>query len=133
MNAPQVIPIVPEGAARHGNALPLLHEVRHALAQFIDSGESSVIDLRSLPMTDEDWHELEAALGRGEVEATLDAGGTSTVRETLYPGVWLVEHAGEGGVVTARFIEITEIPAILRSQPEDVKEALEALDRELKD
>lgn len=131
MDAQNVIPIVPEAAARHGNALPLLHEIRHALAQLAEGGESTVIDLRSLPMTGDDWRELEAALGRGEVEATIEAGGTSTVRETNYPGVWLVEHAGEEGGLMARFIEVAEIPALLKSQPEDIQEALERLDQEL--
>ena len=131
MSAPNVIPIVPEAAARHGNTLPLLHEIRHALDQLTESGESTVIDLRSLPMTDGDWQELEATLGGGEVEATLEAGGTSTIRETGYAGVWIVEHAGEGGGVMARFIEVAEIPALLKSQPDDIQEALEALDRKL--
>jgi len=131
MHASPSIPIVAEGGPRHGNTLPLLHEVRHALAQLIDRGEPTVIDLRSLPMTGEDWRELEAALGSGEVEATVAADGASRVRETLFPGVWLVEHAdGEGGV-TARFIEVAEIPAILKSQPGDMEDALGALDRRL--
>ena len=32
------------------NVTPLLHEVKHALKKLIEDGESSIIDLRSIPL-----------------------------------------------------------------------------------
>jgi hydrogenase-1 operon protein HyaF len=56
----------------HGNALPLLHEVRHALERLLAAGEETVIDLRSIPMGPGDEARLEAELGTGDVSARLE-------------------------------------------------------------
>jgi hydrogenase-1 operon protein HyaF len=110
-----------------GNALPLLHEIRHGLARLIDSGEATVIDLQSLPMGPGDLSRLLEALGTGEVRAELEALGTSVIRESRYSGVWIIEHMnGEGGV-SSRFIEIAWVPPILQAQIEDVRQGLSEL------
>lgn len=113
--------------ANSGNALPLLHEVRHALEKLLDTGEETNIDLHSLPMESGDDALLEKILGKGEVEAQLNALGTSTVRETIYPGVWLIYHYNQEQQLIARFLEITFIPEILKSQREDIRSGLEEL------
>lgn len=113
--------------ARRGNALPLLHEIRHALERLADLGETTVIDLRAIPFGPGDEAELEAALGRGEVTATIEAMGPSTIQETAFPGVWLLTHRSEAGEILSRFIEVTFVPTILGCQREDVREGLEAL------
>lgn len=125
-----IVPIAADGI-RRGNALPVLHEVRHALAKLIESGEATVIDLRAIPFGPGDEAELEAALGQGEVAATVSAMGPSMVQETAYPGVWLVTHRNESDEILSRFIEVTWIPAILACQAEDVREGLEALTERL--
>ncbi len=109
-----------------GNALPILHEVRHALARLVEEGEPTVIDLQSIPMGPGDDRRLLAGLGEGELRAELQALGKSVVRECKYPGVWLVEHYNANDEVAARFIEVTWIPSILRSQEEDVSAGLAA-------
>ncbi len=115
------IPIETENTpALTGNVLPLLHEIRHALEDFAATGTEHTIDLNSLPLAPEESRQLETLLGTGEVRAQLDALGTSDITETAIPGVWRVTHYnGDRGVV-GQFLEITDCPAILKSQPQDL-------------
>ena len=114
-----------------GNALPLLNEIRHALERLLASGETTVIDLGALPMGPQDEAELLAALGTGEVDATINAGGPSSVRETAFHGVWLVTHRNELDEIVARFVEVAFVPELLMSQPEDVADSIAALAKNL--
>lgn len=126
------IPIRLEGAPwSAGNATPILHEIRHALVALLESGQETTIDLRSLPMGPADETQLRDALGQGEVEAQLDVLGKSVVRETRLPGVWFVDHYNADGHPVSRFIEITLIPAILKAQPEDIREGIARLTEQL--
>ena len=120
-----------DSGADHGNALPILNEIRHALARLLESGETSVIDLGALPMGPQDEVQLLAALGEGEVEATIHAGGPSSVRETAFHGVWLLTHRNEAGETLARFIEIAFVPELLMSQAEDVADSAVELAKKL--
>lgn len=111
-----------------GNLIPLLYEVRHALDRWLDIGAEHIIDLRSLPMGPGEEQRLLDILGRGEVETTLSALGSSDIFETAFNGVWLVTHRNDSGDLVGRYIEICEIPAILKSQPDDARAALQRLD-----
>lgn len=118
-------------SASHGNQIPLLHEVRHALARLLETGERSCIDLHSLPMGPGDEAVLEVVLGIGEVEASITALGNSSVVETSFPGVWLVTHRNEEGRIVSRFIEVTHVPRILESQVADIRSGYQRLGAEL--
>lgn len=113
------------------NVQPLLHEIRHALSALVDNGETGIIDLRSIPLAPGEEEAIIEALGKGEIHARLEALGPSEIYETRYAGVWLVTHYNEDRAVVSRFIEITQLPDILRSQREDMSSALEALQEEL--
>ena len=113
------------------NVKPILHEIRHALLDLLDSGNTSIIDLRSIPLAPGEEETIINALGQGEVHARLDALGRSDIVETMYSGVWLVTHYNENEAVVGRFIEITELPVILKSQREDMTDALKELTQEL--
>jgi hydrogenase-1 operon protein HyaF len=113
------------------NVKPLLHEIRHALEELLESGKTSIIDLRSIPLAPGEEETIINALGRGEINAQLKALGPSDIYETRYAGVWLITHYNENENVVSRFIEITELPAILKSQREDMTGALEELTEEL--
>jgi len=121
----QAIPVTVE--QDHGNVEPLLHEIRHAVALLLREGTSSCIDLKALPLTPGEEHQILGALGRGEVRAEIEVLGRTEVTETAFPGVWLVTHLGESGEPQARFIDITHIPEILRAQAEDISAGLERL------
>jgi hydrogenase-1 operon protein HyaF len=103
-----------------GNVAPLLHEIRHGLERLRSDGVVSSIDLKALPMAPGEEERILDILGSGEVRAEINALGKSEIAETAYPGVWLITHHDESGELLTRFIEITYIPEILRSQDEDV-------------
>lgn len=119
------------GASATGNAVPILHEIRHALSKLLECGAETVIDLLSMPMGPGDEARIFDALGRGEVEANLRVLGASTIRETRFSGVWLVEHRNEADEPIACFIEVTHVPSILKSQTQDIQRGLEELTQEL--
>jgi len=110
-----------------GNVLPILNEIRHALQRLLEKDETTTIDLRGIPMGPGEEEHLESLLGTGEVTATLDAMGRSTVNETSLAGVWLVVHHNDNDDILGKFIEITRYPTILESQTEDMRGALERL------
>ena len=105
---------------RHGNVVPILNEVAHALDRLLDAEEPTIIDLASLPFGPGELEELETLLGSGELTAELDALGKSRIRETAYPGVWWLEHRNTDGDVVGRYIEVTRTPDILKSQAADI-------------
>ncbi len=109
-----------EVQALHGNVQPILNEILHALDRLIDSDEATTIDLAGLPFAPGELDALQAALGTGEVSAQLDALGTSIIRETLYPGVWWIEHRNVYDEVVGRYLEVTRMPEILLSQVADI-------------
>jgi len=113
------------------NARPILFEVMHALEALLDSGETSIIDLRSIPLAQGEEETILSTLGKGEVHARLDILGLSEIYETRYAGVWLVTHYNDDESIVSRFIEITTIPDILRSQAGDMSNALIKLAHEL--
>ncbi len=119
------------GNALTWNVQPILHEIRHALRRLLDSDQSSIIDLRSIPLAPGEEETLLDTLGCGEVHAKLSALGPSEIYETRFAGVWLVTHYNAENNVIGRFIEITRLPDILQSQTEDMAAALEQLQREL--
>ncbi|MBU0688325.1 MAG: hydrogenase expression/formation protein [Gammaproteobacteria bacterium] len=114
-----------------GSVDALLNEIATRLARFIDTDETSMIDLKSLPFSPDEYEGLRTALGRGEASARLETIGDSELYETHYPGVWWVTHYNVEGDVIADLIEIAAVPAILHSQPEDVRDGLERLQHTL--
>ena len=115
------------GSYQTGNVLPLLHEISHALSRLLDTGESTTIDLRGLPMAPGEQERLIDFLGKGEISVQMDALGNSEIIETSFPGVWLIVHYNSNQEIMGKFIEITRMPAILETQAEDVEDALAAL------
>ena len=130
MSSLDTIPVSTEVAT--GNVEPLLHEIRHALKRLAGGEDGTTIDLKSLPLAPGEEERIEATLGTGEVRAEVDALGPTLIQETSYPGVWLITHKNADNAVVARFIEVTYIPELLRSQPEDIDAGIDRLENELR-
>ena len=113
------------------NVKPLLHEIKHALDNLIETGQTSIIDLRSIPLAPGEEDKILSTLGQGEVLAQLNALGLSEVIETQYAGVWLVTHYNDENTIISRFIEVTTMPEILCSQTEDIMKAYSSLSLDL--
>jgi hydrogenase-1 operon protein HyaF len=103
--------------------LALLKEIQDMLTQLLEHNSSNSIDIRSLPMMPGDYEQLKQLLGEGEVTATIDSLGPSQIRETAIPGVWWVTHHNAEDEVLTEFIEVTELPGILKAQAEDLRDA----------
>jgi len=132
MNQENVIPFnIQRSPALSWNVQPIMHEIRHALEALVESGECSIIDLRSIPLAPGEEEAIIETLWQGEVHASLEVLGLSEIYETLYAGVWLITHFNESNAIIGRFIEITELPEILKSQHEDMSKALLELEEEL--
>jgi len=114
-----------------GMAWSVLAEVGRLLERLATTGAPGAIDLRSLPLTKADRHELEALLGRGEVSADLDLTGRSEVRESAYAGAWWIRHFGAGARIAAEEIAICPVPEILLAHPADIQSAARRLQHDL--
>jgi hydrogenase-1 operon protein HyaF len=118
-------------AVNHSNALPVMHEVLHALKRLKERGVATTIDLKSIPFGPGDEQELLHQLGCGEVSIELQSLGKSRICETLYPGVWLVDHYNAVGERVALSLEINHVPEIVKSQSEDISDAIIRLEQQL--
>jgi hydrogenase-1 operon protein HyaF len=114
------------------NVLPLLHEVRHALARLLAGGEATTIDLGSLPLAPGELEKIDALLGTGEVRVMLDSLGPSQICETRFNGVWRITHRNAADEVVGRYIEVATIPAVLPAQAPDMQRSLEELTEKLR-
>ena len=115
------------------NVQPLLHEIRHALARLLEDDRETIIDLRSIPLAPGEEAAIEQALGEGELQATLSALGPSEFRESSYPGVWLVTHYNHDGEIVGKLVEVTRVPALMKSQSEDIAAGLRDLEDRLEE
>jgi hydrogenase-1 operon protein HyaF len=116
----------------HANAIPILHEIHHALQRFATDGVPCCIDLRALPFGPGDEEALLKLLGRGEISLTMDSLGKSTIWETAFSGVWIVDHNNAEGERIALQVEIGSIPQIVLSQQLDIIDAIGRLEKQLK-
>ena len=114
-----------------GGVAAILTELAARLESLSVNGTTALIDLRSLPMSATDRGELLEALGQGEVTATLDAQGTSTLRETAFSGIWWTVHRDRDNAITSELLEVSMVPQILAAHPDDISLAAAALRRRI--
>jgi hydrogenase-1 operon protein HyaF len=116
-----------EEACSVGNIRALLSEIAAFLEKLVETGETGMIDLNSLPLAPGEYEQLRQTLAQGEISARIEAIGPSEIIETRYPGVWWVTHYNVEGDIVADMLEITTIPEILKSQSDDIRAGLELL------
>lgn len=126
------IPVVAAAAAPPGEpdgpaVLALLSEIEAKLGALRGAGEPASIDLRWLMASRQTLECLDAALGEGEVEAKIAGAGVCRVLETAVPCVWRVSHRAADGRPLGEFVEITEIPELLRADRLAIPRAQAAL------
>lgn len=123
--------IDPGAAGWTGMSVALLAEIARKLEQLAAGETPEAIDLRSLPISPLDMTDLKAQLGIGEVRATVDLNGRTTVDETRYPGVWLITHLAPDDTIIAQIIEITRVPELLMAHEADIARSAVTLARSL--
>jgi hydrogenase-1 operon protein HyaF len=117
-----------EKAFRTQNLQPLLLQVREALKNLAETGETTTIDLGAMPFSEQDENDLRAALGAGEVSAEVRAFGPTLIQETAVAGIWLIELKDVEEKRLTLHLEVTYVPAILMTPAEDVAEGVERID-----
>ena len=115
------------------NVRALLTEISSMLSALINDDMIDSIDIHSLPLLPGEHEAIQTILGQGEVKASFNSLGTTTIYETALAGVWWVTHNNENGDCIAETIEITTVPAILESQHDDIEVAHVALQEQLKE
>jgi hydrogenase-1 operon protein HyaF len=129
----QVINTSDTGQTPSPALLAMLQELQRMLEQLVQVGKQDSIDIRSLPMMPGDYEHLQQILGEGEIFATIDSLGPSQVRETAIPGIWWVTHKNADDDVLTEFLEVTDLPDILKTQAEDLHDAPGMLQAVLQD
>lgn len=124
-------PLPPDAPLRTGLAKAILSEAARKLTSFAESGQPDAVDLAGLPMTPADFEDMDAALGRGEVEITLNVAGTTEIWETAYPGLWRVRHCGAEAKITSQELLITRIPEIVMTHMDDCRAAAIRLETDI--
>lgn len=107
--------------------LPILHEIVAMHKTLSSSGQGTILDLRHEPLTLDDIAALKDLLGQGEVDANLNALGSTNIRETSISGVWWITHFNQEGNINGEYVEITTCPDMLKTFPEELDSALARL------
>lgn len=119
----QTIPGADDDAMAHPMMRALLQELSAKLSALAGDGRSDHVDLRRLPLPPGGLQTLREWLGRGEISATVTALGVTAIHETALAGVWWVEHSKASGEPVGVSLEISECPALLAVQRDDVASA----------
>jgi len=118
---------VNDGSGAHA----ILYEIEQLLEHLIAHNEDGVIDIKTIPLSQDEYQQLQYVLGRGELTARIDSLGRSIVHETAIAGVWRIIHYNEADEVIADLIEVTTLPEILMSDRDNMQSSLEELRRRI--
>lgn len=116
-----------DNASRGDNAHALLHEIVKLLEQLLKNDEPSHIDLRAIPLGQEDMQMLADVLGEGDINAEVLEPANTRISATGIPGVWWVVQLDESEQVISEFIEINYCPEALIILSEDIRDGRQAL------
>lgn len=122
----------PKGVTIGGGVKAIGYEILTQLERLLSDGESGAIDLRGLPMAPNEYEQLLAMLGVGELDLEIDLNGPSRIRETAYPGVWWIQHKDREDRVLSEYLEINRIPDFLCAQTDQIEDAVRELSDRLK-
>jgi hydrogenase-1 operon protein HyaF len=113
------------GSEPTGLANALLREIADHLLTVSQGGDRRVVELTNLPLSEGDIQLLHEKLGRGEVEARINAAGPTEVYETSFPGLWWVKYLAEDQRVITQQLEIGAVPMILEAHRDDIQASAE--------
>ena len=122
----------PKGVTIGGGVKAIGFEILSYLERFLENGETAAVDMRGLPMAPDEYEELLAMLGQGELDLTIEMAGTTRIRETAFSGVWWIQHKGPDDRIQSEYIEINRIPDFLCAQTDQIEDAVRELSDRLK-
>lgn len=129
---PLKIKTSPAGVTIGGGVKAIGYEILTQLERLLSEGEGGAIDLRGLPMAPNEYTELLAMLGVGELDLSIDLQGPTRIRETAYAGVWWIQHKDGQDRVLAEYLEINRIPDFLCAQADQIEDAVRELSDRLR-
>lgn len=109
-------PILPEQDSVAGlePALSRLREIQGLVYGYGVGSEPAVLDLSDLDAASRRL--VDEVLGEGEVSIRCAGSPIVEIQETRLAGVWRVRCLGRGGGVERGWIEVADIPAVVRSE-----------------
>lgn len=113
-------PLSPAGVA-------VLAEIERFLEDYRIRGRGGVINLGWARLVPGDLERLREILGTGGASVTIAALGGSSIQETAIPCVWWLSHRSGEDRLTGHWIEIAEVPALLRGDRTSISPGLDAL------
>lgn len=116
-------PVINQQAS--AQVLAIIKELQTMLDTLVETGDEDYVDIRGIPLMPGEVASLKHILGRGEVDAIISALGPTHVMETSIPGIWWVTHRNASEEIISEFIEVTDLPEILKTQHHDLHEAPE--------
>ena len=119
--------------APSAQVLAILKELQTMLNTLVETGDENYVDIHGMPLLPGEIQSLKQILGSGEVDATIAALGPTHVTETSIPGIWWVTHKNANDEIISEFIEVTDLPEILKTQHHDLHEAPEKFEQRLKE
>ena len=119
--------------APSAQVLAILKELQTMLTTLVETGDENYVDIHGMPLLPGEIQSLKQILGSGEVDATIAALGPTHVTETSIPGIWWVTHKNDNDEIISEFIEVTDLPEILKTQHHDLHEAPEKFEQRLKE
>jgi len=107
------------------NVMPVLAEIKDAMARHVPGRPNHVISFTLLPMNEADLTFLGEMIGGGKIRSMSKGYGTARVTSTRARGVWQVEFLNAMGTVIVDTIEIGDIPAAILAEVEDFEDSAE--------
>jgi len=103
----------PEDVEGLVEGLQALRLVRDALQKFKINDQLTMIDITDLDEQNRDW--VNATLGHGEVSVIYEGGVRTEIQESVFAGVWRIVYLDAESKVVRDFIEIADIPEVVRN------------------
>jgi len=116
------------------NALPLLGEIKQAIEDLLNKGETYTIYSNKLPTTLEDRYFLQDVLGKGNLFMYEKVMHTKTVAfNTLIPGVWIevVFSERDPNEPILEMVQANYSPPVFTIPKEDMEIALQKLEKDI--
>lgn len=105
----------------------IINELLQLMDNYLATGQQAAIDVKSLPLSPQDYQQLQQTLGRGEVNISARLAGDTDIYETAYAGVWWITHRNMDNTVIAEHIEVGRVPDIVNAHDEDIRQARQRL------
>ena len=106
------------------NALPLLQEAAHHLADHSPDRKNHRIFLNKLPLSEEDSRWIDRVCAGGRIALSSKGYGDCQVLSTGFPGLWRVLYKNPEGVPLLDALSVAAIPDEVAAVPEDLSQSL---------